>query len=102
MRLSATFIFNSPLMEWNIKTFDALTPAELYAILRLRNEVFVVEQRCIFQDADNRDQPGHHLMCWSDNELIAYTRLLPPGTMYEQPSIGRVVTAQAVRNKKVG
>jgi ElaA protein len=89
-------------MDWKIKTFDALTPTELYAILRLRNEVFVVEQRCIFQDADNRDQFAHHLMCWSDNELIAYTRLLPAGSMYEHVSIGRVVTAQKARNKKIG
>jgi ElaA protein len=89
-------------MDWNIKTFDVLTPAELYAILRLRNEVFVVEQKCIFQDADNRDQLAHHHMCWLDNELIAYTRLLPPGTMYEYASIGRVVTAQKARNKKIG
>ena len=89
-------------MEWICKAFDLLTPAELYAILRLRNEVFVVEQRCIFQDADNRDQQAHHLMCWSDNELIAYARLLPPQRMYEEASIGRVITAAIARNKKIG
>jgi ElaA protein len=89
-------------MEWNCKYFDELTAAEMYAILQLRNEVFVVEQRCIFQDADNKDQFSFHLMCWSDNQLLAYTRLLGPGKSYTEASIGRVVTAAQARNSGLG
>jgi ElaA protein len=89
-------------MEWICKHFDALTTTELYAILQLRNEVFVVEQRCIFQDADNKDQSGYHFMCWSNNQLLAYTRLLAPGTVYQEASIGRVVTAASARRKGLG
>ena len=87
---------------WTLKIFDSLTPHELYAILRLRTEVFVIEQNCIFQDMDNKDQPCYHLMCWQDELLIAYTRLVPPGISYKEPSIGRVVTSPAARNGGIG
>ena len=80
-------------IRWLLKKFDDLTPHELYAILRLRNEVFVVEQNCVFQDMDNKDQPAYHLMGWENDILIAYTRLIPANLSYEQPSIGRVVTS---------
>ena len=89
-------------MAWKLKTFDSLTPHELYAILRLRTEVFVIEQTCIFQDMDNKDQQCYHLMCWNDGLLIAYTRLVPPGVLYEEPSIGRVVAPPAVRGNGIG
>lgn len=88
--------------EWVIKTFNDLTPIELYAILRLRSEVFVVEQNCVFLDMDNKDQECHHLMGKLNNRLVAYTRLVPPGHIYEQPSIGRVVTALEIRNSGIG
>jgi ElaA protein len=89
-------------IEWRIKRFDELTPDELYAILQLRIEVFVVEQHCVFQDADNKDQASFHLMGWQDNMLAAYTRLVPPGHVYEQASIGRVVTSPNVRRFGAG
>jgi len=89
-------------MAWKLKTFDSLTPHELYAILRLRTEVFVIEQTCIFQDMDNKDQQCYHLMCWNDGLLIAYARLVPPGISYEEPSIGRVVAPPAVRGNGIG
>jgi ElaA protein len=89
-------------MEWILKKFDQLTPAELYAILRLRNEVFVVEQNCVYQDTDNKDQAAFHLMGLEQGALIAYTRLLPPGVSYSEPSIGRVVTAAAARGGGTG
>jgi len=89
-------------MEWILKNFDSLTPHELYAILRLRSEVFVVEQNCVFQDMDNTDQQCHHLMCWQEGLLTAYTRLVPPGLTYIEPSIGRVVTSPAVRKSGTG
>jgi ElaA protein len=89
-------------MEWRLKRFEELTPDELYAILQLRIEVFVVEQHCVFQDADNKDQASFHLMGWQDNMLAAYTRLVPPGHIYEQASIGRVVTSPNVRRFGAG
>ncbi|MBO9573828.1 MAG: GNAT family N-acetyltransferase [Chitinophagaceae bacterium] len=86
----------------SLKHFKDLTPAELYAIIRLRNEVFVVEQNCVYQDADNKDIYCYHLMVYSDNILVAYARLVPPGLSYEEMSIGRVVTSNPVRGKGVG
>lgn len=85
-----------------LKPFRDLTPGELYAIMRLRNEVFVVEQNCIFQDADNKDLYCHHLMIFDKNELIAYARLVPPGISYDEMSFGRVVTSPRARGKGVG
>lgn len=90
-------------VSWTIKTFETLTPRELYAILQLRNEVFVVEQNCVFQDADDKDQQANHLMCWKEDKLVAYTRLLPTDVAYEQYiSIGRVVNSQSVRGSGIG
>jgi len=84
------------------KPFAALTPFELYAIIRLRNEVFVVEQNCVFQDADNKDQHSHHLMIWDTDQLVAYARLLPQGLSYEQMSIGRIISSPAYRGTGAG
>ena len=89
-------------MNWILKNFDSLTPRELYAILRLRSEVFVVEQNCVFLDMDNVDQQCHHLMGWQDNVLFAYARLVPPGLSYEEASIGRVVTSPSGRGNGIG
>jgi len=89
-------------IEWQLKNFDELNPYELYAILQLRNEVFVVEQNCVFQDADDNDQKALHLMGFDEKKLVAYTRLLPAGTVYKEASIGRVVTSSSVRRSGVG
>lgn len=89
-------------ITWTVKKFDDLLPRELYAILRLRNEVFVVEQNCVFQDADNKDFYCHHLMGWQNGELVAYTRLVPAGISYTYASIGRVVNAPSVRGSGAG
>ena len=89
-------------LTWLCKPFHELTPHELYAILRLRSEVFVVEQNCVFLDMDNKDQIAHHLMGYNDNDLVAYTRLLDKNTAYKLMSIGRVVTSSNVRGKGVG
>jgi len=91
------------MINWSIKKFDDLTPNELYSVLQLRNEVFVVEQNCVFQDADNKDQDSHHLMGWDNEMLVAYARIVPPGIAYDSfPSIGRVVTSPKMRNKGIG
>lgn len=89
-------------IQWSCKPFDELTPRELYAMLQLRNEVFVVEQNCVFQDADNKDFEAWHLMAWQNGVLIAGTRLLPPGVCYAYASIGRVVNSPSVRGTGIG
>ena len=89
-------------LAWKCKPFDALSPHELYAIIRLRNEVFVVEQNCIFQDADNKDQQCFHLVGYIDSELAAYARLVPAGVSYDQVSIGRIITSPLFRNTGIG
>ncbi len=89
-------------MQHLCKHFKDLSPAELYAVMRLRNEVFVVEQNCVFQDADGKDIFCHHLMLYKGSELAGYARLLPPGLSYEEMSIGRVVTSHKFRKKGLG
>ncbi len=90
------------LVRWTLKHFNDLSPSELYAILRLRSEVFVVEQNCAYLDADNKDQRAWHLMGWLDDNLAAYTRLLPAGVTFAEASIGRVVTSPSVRGQDIG
>ena len=90
------------MISWIVKKFDDLSVQELYSILRLRSEVFVVEQNCVFQDMDNKDQFSWHLMGWEDTALVAYTRLIPPGVSYTCASIGRVITCQAARGTGAG
>ena len=89
-------------IRWVLKKFDDLSPHELYAILQLRNEVFVVEQNCVFQDADDKDQGAYHLSGYADTKLVAYTRLVPPKYIYNEASIGRVVTSPSVRGTGAG
>lgn len=89
-------------INWSCKAFDSLTPFELYSLLQLRNEVFVVEQNCVYQDCDDKDQRSYHFMGWKQNKLVAYTRLLPAELAYEETSIGRVVTSPSIRGTKIG
>lgn len=89
-------------MNWVLKTFEALTVDELYAILQLRTRVFIIEQQCFYEDADNKDQKSYHLMGWQGDLLAAYTRIIPAGISFELPSIGRVVTDPAARGKGSG
>ena len=93
---------NTLKLTWLCKPFNELTPHELYAILRLRSEVFVVEQNCVFLDMDNKDQIAYHLMGYYGGDLVAYTRLLDQNTAYKLMSIGRVVTAPNYRGKGMG
>ena len=87
---------------WLCKEFNDLSTEELYAILQLRTEIFVVEQNCVFQDMDGKDQFAYHLMCFENDMLIAYTRLLPAGSSYIECSIGRVVTKKTNRGTGIG
>ena len=89
-------------MIWAIKSFQELSVSELYSILQLRTEVFVVEQNCVFQDMDNKDAKCFHLMCWENEKLIAYTRLVPANVSFKEVSIGRVVSSPSVRGRGIG
>jgi ElaA protein len=84
------------------KHFNDLTPQELYSIHRLRNEVFVVEQQCIYQDADNKDPHSYHVMLYDAKGLAAYSRIVPAGISFKELSIGRVVTAPHARGTGAG
>ncbi len=90
-------------MNWICKSFVELTTVELYEILELRSEVFVVEQDCAYQDLDNKDAASLHMCGYLDGVLVAYTRIVPHGLSYpDAPSIGRVVTKKNVRMTGVG
>lgn len=89
-------------INWSLKKFEELSPYELYAILRLRSEVFVVEQHCVFLDQDNKDQNCWHYTGYIGNQLAAYVRILPAGISYEEASIGRVVTSPLYRRYGIG
>lgn len=89
------------MLEYQIFSFSQLSNYAVYDVLRLRSEVFVVEQACIYQDIDDKDihDDAMHVLAKENGQVVAYARLLPPGLSYPQSSIGRVVIAQDYRNK---
>jgi ElaA protein len=87
---------------FEIKRFNELSTQELYSLLQLRSEVFVVEQNCVYQDIDGKDAKAIHLLGTYNNELVAYVRIFKPGDYFEQASIGRVVVKQNYRDRKWG
>ena len=89
-------------IRWQIKPFEALSAAELYDILRLRSEVFVVEQNCVYLDIDGKDKLGLHLFGEFEGKIVGYSRLFKPGISFENASIGRVVVDASYRDKKWG
>ena len=84
------------------KTFSELDTEDLYQILRLRSEVFVVEQDCVYQDIDNKDQNAIHLYYKENHQIVAYTRIFKAGDYYENPCIGRVVVSKKNRGNDLG
>lgn len=91
------------MISWSIKSFDELNKNELYDLLKLRSEVFVVEQNCVYQDIDDKDIKGTHFFGQDGSDLIAYLRVTEAGVLYPNHiSIGRVVVKQTHRNKKLG
>ena len=84
------------------KTFSELDTEDLYQILRLRSEVFVVEQHCVYQDIDNKDQNAIHLYYKENHQIVAYTRIFKAGHYYENPCIGRVVVSKKNRGNDLG
>ena len=91
-------------ITWYHKHFKELNTKELYQILQLRNEVFIVEQNCPFQDLDDKDFKCYHLMGFDTNsqKVMAYTRIVPAGLSYHEASIGRVVTSPFARKEGIG
>ena len=89
-------------MDFHIKYFSELNTIELYQILQLRAEVFVVEQDCVYQDVDGKDQEALHVFCFKNEKIIAYTRVFKPGDYFENASIGRVVVAASERKYGFG
>jgi ElaA protein len=85
-----------------IKTFNELTTKELYDVLQLRAEVFVVEQDCVYQDVDGKDNKALHVLGYKDKKVVAYTRVFKAGDYFNQASIGRVVVAKDQRQHKYG
>ena len=86
-------------MKWYLKKFDDLTVNELYGILQLRSEVFVVEQDCVYQDMDDKDQPSYHLFLKDNDDVVAVSRIIPEGISYDEMSIGRVVVKKTHRGQ---
>ena len=78
-------------MEWKIKTFNELSNDELYEIIKIRSEVFVIEQQCIYEECDGKDKKAYHLFGEEDGEILVYLRILEKGVSFNEVSIGRVL-----------
>ncbi|MBA3985872.1 MAG: GNAT family N-acetyltransferase [Flavobacteriales bacterium] len=89
-------------LHFHIKTFAELSTRELYDILQLRSEVFVVEQDCVYQDIDGKDEKALHLFAYKNTNLVGYARLFGPGEYFEDASIGRVVVKETERKYGYG
>ncbi|MGO1245019.1 MAG: GNAT family N-acetyltransferase [Sphingobacterium sp.] len=89
-------------INWEIKSFQELNTTELYQIVQLRIDIFMLEQNCFYRDLDNKDFPSNHLMGWHQDTLVAYARLLPPSISYEECSIGRVLVHRDFRKFGLG
>jgi len=90
------------MLQIKVKTYAELTKEELYQILQLRSEVFVVEQDCVYQDIDYKDQKAIHVLGFKNDRIVAYTRVFKPGDYFNEASIGRVVVAEKERKFKYG
>lgn len=89
-------------IEFKIKPFEALSTQELYEVLKLRIEVFVVEQNCIYQDIDGKDSKAIHILGYYNGDLAAYCRIFDAGYYFDEASIGRVIVSPKYRDKKFG
>lgn len=90
------------MIQFNIKPFKELSTTELYQILQLRSEVFVVEQNCVYQDVDGKDEKAIHVLGYYEGVLVAYSRLFQPNDYFTNSSIGRVIVKASYRDKKYG
>ena len=89
-------------VNWQWYRLSELSAVQLYAMLEARVAIFVVEQNCAYQDLDGLDLDAEHLIAWSGREVAAYLRVLAPGTRFEDPSIGRIITTQRFRGTGLG
>ena len=89
-------------IDWQIKRFNELSLDQLYQIMALRCEVFVVEQNCSYQDLDNKDQLALHVCGYNNEKLVAYARIFDAGIYFKDPAIGRVVVSMEARSFKIG
>lgn len=89
-------------MKILVKRFEELDLHELYELLQLRSEVFVVEQDCVYQDIDGKDEKALHVLGYENNKLVAYTRIFPPGIYFKEAAIGRVVVRENARKNQYG
>lgn len=89
-------------IKWMYKSFNELLVSELYDILKLRSEVFVVEQNCVYLDTDDKDQVSYHFCGWLQDKLVAYVRIIPPDIAFKEASIGRVCTSALYRKNGAG
>lgn len=90
------------MMEVSVKTFSEINTEELYDILQLRSEVFVVEQDCVYQDMDGKDQKAFHVIGKNNGKVVAYTRVFKSGDYFNMASIGRVVVKETERKYGLG
>ena len=93
---------SSPVLEWQWCRLGELNAEQLYAVLAARVAIFIVEQNCAYQDLDGLDLDAEHLIAWSGPEVAGYLRVLAPGTRFDDPSIGRIITTQAFRGSGLG
>lgn len=94
------------MIEWQWLDFDSIPRSDLYEVLRQRQDVFMLEQKCLYPDLDGHDQAAHHLMAWhvvdGKRQLAAYLRCIAPGVKYAEMSLGRVLTAASARGSGIG
>lgn len=90
------------MLDIKVKTFQEFSTQELYNVLQLRSEVFVVEQNCVYQDIDGKDQNALHVIGYKKNKVVAYTRVFKPGYYFDEASIGRVMVKENERQYKYG
>lgn len=90
------------MLKIEVKSFNELSIQELYNLLQLRSEVFVVEQDCVYQDLDGKDDKALHVLGIKENKIVAYTRIFKPGDYFKEASIGRVVVDKDERAFKYG
>ena len=86
-------------LSFSFKSYNELTKDQLFDIYFLRQEVFVVEQNCVYHDIDRKDHYSYHLMAYYEGILVTYLRIVPPGISYDEPSIGRVLTKMSHRGR---
>lgn len=89
-------------MEIEVKNFDELTKKELYELLQLRSEVFVVEQDCVYNDIDGKDERALHVLGWEDGLLVAYSRCFQAGDYFDEAAIGRILVRENYRKTGYG